>query len=281
VTLPNGSGAGITALLADTGTKEQINFVRASRLPTAAECATAANTTSNGVNWGSLHVYQFATDGLKVAVSNLVTTQVPVLAKADLTKIYNGTWTTIDDVNAQVVPGAHTGTLLKPYVPQSGSGTRSAFLGDIGVTTLGSNVLTSEEHDPSPIKSDPVALGPFSTGRINMLNGGYFGVANQNTVVTQAGTGPGGAAYALTRGLYVIVRERERHPGAVADRRQRQLRQVPVLGHHQQAGPRPVRPAARRVGRADLQLLRPGQQLPVGAVTPGSGWAPSTRVSLD
>ncbi len=41
---PNGSGAGITALNKDTGASEKISFVRASRLPTAAEQATAAAT---------------------------------------------------------------------------------------------------------------------------------------------------------------------------------------------------------------------------------------------
>ena len=52
----NGSGAGIAALLADTGASETINYVRMSRLPKDTEEATA---NSNG--WGGLHVVKIAT----------------------------------------------------------------------------------------------------------------------------------------------------------------------------------------------------------------------------
>ncbi len=90
VTRPNGSGGGITALNNDTGTTPVINFVRSSRLPNSNEQNLASTNGSGG-----LHVYQFATDGLRMAVSNQVASNAPAsLAPADLVKIYNGTYTT-------------------------------------------------------------------------------------------------------------------------------------------------------------------------------------------
>jgi ABC-type phosphate transport system substrate-binding protein len=205
VTRPNGSGGGITALLADTGAKETINFVRASRLPSPAEQTTAAN---NG--WGGLHVYQFATDGLEMAVSNSVTTNAPAaLPLSVLVNIYQGVYLKWGDVPGYTGP-APTAT-IKPYLPQAGSGTRNFFLADLqeanGGTAivLGSNVLGMQEHDPTNIESDPNAIGPFSVGRANVLNSGYCGAASQNVIklLTASGT------YSVSRGLYILVRQRD------------------------------------------------------------------------
>jgi len=133
VTRPNGSGAGISALNADTGSTETVNWVRSSRLPTAAEQTAATN---NG--WGGLHVYQFATDGLKVAVSNTVATHAPAaLTPTDLVNIYNGTYTKWSDVPNYT--GGFGGNAIKAYIPQAGSGTRNFFLADL-----------QPEHDRGP-----------------------------------------------------------------------------------------------------------------------------------
>ncbi|MBV8302602.1 MAG: hypothetical protein JOZ04_00215, partial [Acidimicrobiia bacterium] len=51
------TGGGYSAILADTGQVEKINFVRAASEPTAANQSTAQ---SNG--WGFLHVVQIGTD---------------------------------------------------------------------------------------------------------------------------------------------------------------------------------------------------------------------------
>jgi hypothetical protein len=204
VTRPNGSGAGITALLADTGAAETINWVRSSRLPTAAEQTTATN---NG--WSGLHVYQFATDGLKVAVSTAATNAPAALTPADLVNIYKGTYLTWGDVPGYT--GAAPTAAIHPLIPQTGSGTRNFFLADLQAAnggtavTLGSNVVAMQEHDPALVKSDPNAIAPFSIGRISVLNSGYLGAANQNVVTTLSGTN----TYSVTRGLYVIVRERD------------------------------------------------------------------------
>lgn len=202
-TRPNGSGAGIAALNADTGTTKVINFVRSSRLPNAGEQTTA------GLNgWGGLHVYQFATDGLQVAVSNAVTSNAPAsLSVNDLVKIYDGTYTTWGQVPGYAGP-APTAT-IKPFIPQAGSGTRNFFTADLqaanggSAVTLASSVGAMQEHDPTLIKSDPNAIAPFSLGRANLFNAAYFGAANQNQIKLLIGAG----SYNVTRGLYVLVRE--------------------------------------------------------------------------
>ena len=205
VTRPNGSGSGIAALLADTGSAETINWVRSSRLPSAAEQTAATN---NG--WGGLHVYQFATDGLKVGVSNTVTTHAPsALSATDLVNIYNGTYVTWGQVPGYA--GSAPTATIHPYLPQSGSGTRNFFLADLQAAnggtaiTLAASVALMQEHDPTLIKGDADAIAPFSIGRVSLLNGGYLGTANQNVVVTLNGTG----TYNVTRGLYILVRERD------------------------------------------------------------------------
>jgi ABC-type phosphate transport system substrate-binding protein len=203
VTRPNGSGAGIAALIADTGSTEKINWVRSSRLPTATEQGQAST-------WGGLHVYQFATDGLKIAVSKKTATNAPsALTPTDLVNIYSGTYTKWSQVPGYA--GAAPNAAIKPYIPQAGSGTRNFFLADLQAANggtainLGANVLAMQEHDPTNIESDADAIAPFSTGRFNLLQSGYLSAANQNVVTLLGGTN----TYSTTRGLYVIVRQRD------------------------------------------------------------------------
>ena len=42
-----------------------------------------------------------------------------------------------------------------------------------GTLTLGGNVQSMQEHDPTPIKGNANAIAPFSTGRVQLLNSGY------------------------------------------------------------------------------------------------------------
>jgi ABC-type phosphate transport system substrate-binding protein len=201
-TRPNGSGSGITALLADTGSVENINYVRASRLPTPAEQTTATPL------WGGLHVYQFATDGLQIMVSNSVATDAPAaLADTTLVGIYQGTITTWGQVPGYTGPAPSA--TIHPFIPQSGSGTRNFFLADLqaangGVAiTLGAGVGAMQEHDPTLIKNDPDAIAPMSVGRASLLNTGFCGAANQNVIKLLTGAG----TYSTTRGLYILVRQ--------------------------------------------------------------------------
>jgi hypothetical protein len=202
---PNGSGGGITALNADTGAKEVINFVRSSRLPKQAEQTTATN---NG--WGGLHVYQFADDGLQIMVSNMQTSHAPAsLSTADLVNIYQGTYKVWGDIPGYT--GSAPTAAIKPYLPQAGSGTLNFFLADLQAANNNTAIVPAstvgamQEHDPTLIKNDPDAIAPMSVGRASVLNTGYCGAANQNVVKLLTGAG----SYSTTRGLYILVRQRD------------------------------------------------------------------------
>ncbi len=221
---PNGSGSGITAMLADTGATEVINFTRMSSLPTAANKQTAVN---NG--WGGLHTYQFATDGLGIAVrkagsnapalDNTANSGTNILS--DLVHIYdaNATPRYLKWGDIPGYTGPAPGNDIHPHVPQSGSGTRNFFLAQLQAAnnnvaiTLGANVVqTDEEHDPTPIAADADAIAPFSSGRTTLLDSGYFGASFQNTVQLLTGNSPtpdAGPAYHVDRGVYFVVRERD------------------------------------------------------------------------
>lgn len=206
---PNGSGAGIAALLADKASPEVINYVRASRLPTDAEQNTAV---SNG--WGGLHVVRISTDDLRIATAT--TTNAPsALTPAQLVQIYQCTATTWTAVG-----GTSTATIL-PLVPQNGSGTRSSFLNDLKAAnggtavTLGSCVQTVEENDPTSItgSSSPAdTIAPFSSGRLALYNSGYFKDPSKVFGVTPTPVAPGitlltgAGTYDNSRGLYIVFR---------------------------------------------------------------------------
>jgi ABC-type phosphate transport system substrate-binding protein len=227
---PNGSGAGITAFNVDTGTPEQINYVRASRLPTAAE-----QTTAGGHGWGFLHVVQVSTDPLEIATAT--TTNVPAagLSGQELVSIYTCTTT-----NWSALPGSTTSGVIVPLIPQTGSGTLSTFLADLKTAnggtapTLGGCLQTVEENDPSVIAGNPNAIAPFSLSRFKLYQSGYFhnpatafpggaAIAPGITIIhgcpttpldldceaaspTHSNAGDGHAIYNDVRGLYYIFR---------------------------------------------------------------------------
>lgn len=230
VTRPNGSGAGISALLADTATPHQIDFVRSSRLPTNVEQGSPAPGAA-----GNLHVFQIADDGLQIAEWSVGTSDVPAgLSAAELVRIYgagstsNPQYKKWGDVPGYTGPNPGNG--IVPILPPSGSGTRKDFLNDLRSATgvdltltgaLGANVRSGEEHDPNAlnipngtdVNNYPVTnqdtIAPFSTGRDKLIDTNYFApVATAASVNLLTGTAPDAApAYFLPRHLYIIVRE--------------------------------------------------------------------------
>ena len=202
VTRPNGSGAGLTYFLnTDTGATHNVQYVRSSRVPTADEKNKAV---TNG--WGGLHCYQMGTDGLQMAASKLVATNVPSLSTAQLNAIYSTatikTWSQVPGYT-----GTHGTENIVPIIPQAGSGTRSFFLSAIGLTetTLrtDSTLVVAEEHDATPIQNNPNAFAPFSTARKVMINNGYFnnGTA-QDPIVLVSG-------FTASRSVWIVVRQSE------------------------------------------------------------------------
>lgn len=144
---PNGSSAGIAALLADT--KNCIDFARSSR---------AKNPTGEA----SLAFFAFARDGVTWAA--VPSSHTPKsLTPTQLRAIYacsTRNWNQID-------PSLPSNT-IQPYLPQVGSGTRAFFLGAIGLTdsTVGACVNQKiEENNGRPLTGKPNALVPYSIAR--------------------------------------------------------------------------------------------------------------------
>jgi ABC-type phosphate transport system substrate-binding protein len=239
---PNGSGAGVNALLADTASVHSINFARSSSPLSAAQVATA----TGGSSVGNLHEVRLAKDTLTLATGN--TTNAPALSKQQLFQIYqcNTGFTHWSDAG---VGGTSADTII-PVIPQLGSGTRKTFLTDIGFTiasdgsstpALGGCVKTYEENDPYALYLDssgnqiadpyasaavpnPDAIEPMSGGRLNMYTAGYFfnpnvafkasppagdeGTLTPLVKLQLTGTpSDTNALYTDTRGLYVIFRD--------------------------------------------------------------------------
>ena len=156
---PNGSGAGFNLLKADTntGTGKSINNL--------VDFARASSPRTGGANFDSL---QMGNDPVGMLTST-TTNVTKSLSVAQLKGIYQCTTTDWSAV------GGTAGTIL-PLIPQVGSGTRSYFLGQIGVTeaNLGACVKTVEENDPEAIdaSSSPVnAIEPMSQSRLYLFKG--------------------------------------------------------------------------------------------------------------
>jgi ABC-type phosphate transport system substrate-binding protein len=237
VTRPNGSGAGVAALINDAPASGSlpagpgyqglpngsIQFARMSRLPNSTEIGECTTTNS----CGGLHVYQFATDNLAIA-KDAANYNGPAGLSAD--ELYH-IFVTCDYTKWNQIPGNSGGSndTIHPLIPQSGSGTRTFFLADLaaaeGITTTlspGPCTRTVEEHDPTGIYADPTpqdAIEPFSTGKISLINSGYFANAGYHGTLgangaytpgflnTLTGTAPDNTpSYLSSRGLYFVIR---------------------------------------------------------------------------
>lgn len=205
---PNGSGSGIGALIADSA--HNIDFVRMSRLPKSTEYSQAAAAT--GV--GPLRVIKISTDNLKLATAT--TTNAPAtLTAAQIVSIYQCNTTDWSQV------GGTAGTIA-PQIPQSGSGTGDTFRADLAklnggvAVTVGGCVTVGEENDPSVLRGNPNAIGPFSEGRKNLFDtpGGYFNDPTKTYAQTQVPLSSGikfnsEATYTDNRGLYIVFRDND------------------------------------------------------------------------
>lgn len=181
---PQSSSAAIAALVADTANPETINFVAAASEP---------SSTQGGDVAGGLDVVQFATDSIKIAVDSTATNAPAGLSAAELLGIYEGTYRTWNSL-----PDNSSGSSddIIPEIPPSSSSVYSKFIGALTTAnggtapTLGSDVITVEQNDPTAITSasSPAdAIVPFSAGRLNLWNDGYF--HNPATVFPGSSTG--------------------------------------------------------------------------------------------
>jgi hypothetical protein len=205
---PNGSGPGYLALANDiltgnngaagSGDPEIINFSRSS----SAQFGSGSNrkTSVDGIPGDCTGTdaakctdsVQLGTDALGMAVED--TTNAVPLSATQLKDIYSATTTTTSNglggagcVTWNEVGGTSTDPILA-IIPQVGSGTRSTFLSDIGLSSstyaTTNCVQTFEESDPtaltqavniagtSPASAPSAdAIEPISGGRLNLFLG--------------------------------------------------------------------------------------------------------------
>lgn len=238
--LPNGSGDGYNVFATDTSGSKQIDFVRGSRMPNATDIGNISNAGDH------YHTWRIASDGMQIAVSNAETNAPSAgLTKAQLHDIYEASpaITSWHDINSSA-----STDLIVPLLPQAGSGTHDDFLNDLfGVKTTPANahIVTTQEHDPSPLTASGFAtailaaggtdtgtkdtagnekyswqggtvtvadaISPFSTGRYNLIQTGYFDV-NRTAVGDPAWKDaikllPSDTGYFYQRYLYLSSRE--------------------------------------------------------------------------
>ncbi len=112
--------------------------------------------------------------------TNTITASIASIAKADLGKIYNGTYTTWDQLNglAKDASGATISGLpatpIKVYTAQAGSGTVDFWRGSSGVnvTVTSSAISTGQENNPAKIFVDgneDSAIYFMSVGRYKQM----------------------------------------------------------------------------------------------------------------
>ncbi|SDJ45528.1 hypothetical protein SAMN05444157_3447 [Frankineae bacterium MT45] len=220
---PNGDSYAIGALLNDTAHK--IDFVRTSRLPTAAEELAAYSAFSG------FHVYQVARDNMEIAVDHAATDAPSGLSADELGNIYNGTYKVWGDVPGYAGPAPTHGIL--PIMPQIGSAVRDSFIESIksesGIDLNATGVLSldvaySQENDATAISGivshtdingNPVsaadAIMPFSVGRVQLIDSGYFGTSPApHTIDVLTGTSPDGLApSSFTRSTFLDIVTRQ------------------------------------------------------------------------
>ncbi|CAH0207639.1 hypothetical protein [Microbacterium sp. Bi128] len=161
---PAGSGAGVTALRASiTGANYSGNAaVPARQILGQVDIARSSSGPGGNANANGLLAYvPYARDAVGFAYKGGDSSWANLTA-AQLKAIYECTTTTVG------------GVAVKPRIPQSGSGTRSFFLGAIGNPTLGSCVTdatgTTPENDASVLGANE--LIPFSVANwISQANG--------------------------------------------------------------------------------------------------------------
>lgn len=163
---PGGSGPGRAALYNDPQNSAKVAFGRASGVGNATDF-------QNG-----LVGVPFALDTVVVAVSLKNTAAPESLTDAQVLGIYTGQYDNWSQVGGKDAP-------IDALEPQSGSGTRSFFEGQLksinggtAPTLVAKDTYTATdgstqqvyEHDPAPLVADSDAIAPFSKGRASFAS---------------------------------------------------------------------------------------------------------------
>ncbi|MER5944298.1 substrate-binding domain-containing protein [Streptomyces sp. NPDC001928] len=182
---PNGSSQGITALNNDIDTGAGcLDFARSSR---------AVVTAGTDLTW-----IPFGSDKLKIAVRSNSALNGVNFTTAQLKAIYECTLTSVN------------GSPVTPLLPQSGSGTRSYFLTQIGNPTLGSCVGTMQEHDGRALTST-AHVAPYSVAKYTAQTGGLIEDVHGDTVLNTIDGGE------YSRPVYNVVETARLNEAVIAD----------------------------------------------------------------
>lgn len=167
-TRPSGSSSGRKALAASILGNTDPNGTTGTSMTNQVDIArSSSNWGSNAdADNGKLLYVPFGRDAIAYAYRASTSAQETVLSHlttAQLTAIYSA-----------ATPTVVSGVTVRPVLPQSGSGTRSTFLSDIGVTTVGTAVRsdsTVAENDATQLSTDGEII-PFSAASwIAQFNG--------------------------------------------------------------------------------------------------------------
>jgi ABC-type phosphate transport system substrate-binding protein len=162
---PNGSGAGFDAFRRDVdGTHHWVDYTRSS-------VCQGAGTGCRGKNVTGIDSVQLGNDPFAILVAD-TTNSVP-LSASQLKLIYEANTPNCLKWNDPAIGGASANAII-PIVPQTASGTYSAFASSVGITTLGNCGVQFEENDPtaiSAVSSSADAIMPMSGGRLNLFKG--------------------------------------------------------------------------------------------------------------
>jgi len=204
--------------------------------------AGAADVAANGV----LTYIPFAKDAVTYATSsNSVIPALTLGSAADavdsngvgvasLFSIYGGKVTRVITVNgayskvvnaSYVLQSGEVSTPIHALVPQAGSGTRSFWIGKVGITeanitggtvpvkdVFGASNLPVQEHDGTALQNDPGAIVPFSIGQWVAQGNGITGVNDRRhgaalgSINGQAPTTGTAGNYELNEGFTSITR---------------------------------------------------------------------------
>lgn len=264
----NGSGAGrdlLRVALGQTGSASvaiapnDLGAARAAVSPKTEDVAglvdfaRSSSGPSGAVNDGVLTYIPFAIDAMTYATApnSKIPNNLPVGSSANTSEasLYNIYWGNLDYVVTSDADGSfvrlqkgnsvsvgETAHLIKAYIPQAGSGTRSFWIGKFGITetnitnnataaiaTYGDN-LSVQEHDGSALVNDPYALVGFSISQwvaqtngvaVNRLKGAVLNnmtVSSTQQTPTSTTVEGGKTVYAtnaswtaITRTVYNIV----------------------------------------------------------------------------
>ncbi|PJJ63713.1 hypothetical protein [Compostimonas suwonensis] len=245
-TRPNGSGNGVKALAASIVGGNSYNSVLVGGVPTTGNIAGQvdfARSSSGPANNGAALTYlPFAKDAVTYATRTLSTIpdNIPLrnsspsdTSSLTLENIYSCRTPLLDaatSISYSVGSDSVNTAAIQPLIPQSGSGTRSYFIGQIGLTeaTLGACVSSRsngvQEHDGTALTKN-ANIVPFSIAQYVAQSNGVVasrlgaavvkeidGVEPTEGVVPDLTTN---ADFPVTRDVYNVVESARITPGNV------------------------------------------------------------------